>query len=90
MTTMAASNEYIEWHLTPTGWKAGDERDDFEGITTREASTDRVLTIRYSSYMASPHTPLENRLTQTWNCGEQTTIDELLAKFGPSPAGMPD
>ena len=46
--TMAASNEWTEWHLTPRGWEEGSGRLDGVGVTHAEPPTDRVPHISVS------------------------------------------
>lgn len=43
---MAASNEWDEWHLTPSGWVKGTEKTDF-ALNEVPPPKDRVATFKY-------------------------------------------
>lgn len=79
---MSASNEYTEWHLTPSGWKEGTTRVDFKGTTKVVPPPDRVLSVLCRAHMSSMHSPINYTVEEMWNCGDRARINELLKKFG--------
>ena len=68
---MSASNEWEEWHLTPTGWVPGSEQIDFVGVKQVAPPSDRVLTNGYHEKQSSTFSKLD-RYTGKWNGAVQT------------------
>ena len=82
---MSASNEWIEWHLTPSGWKKGSYLLDFNKPVIVEPPKDRVLTCEYKEYMSSGFSKLETSVTEEWRSKDEKVIQDLLKKFGECP-----
>ena len=79
---MSATNEWTEWHLTPSGWVRGTEREDFVGLTERPTPDDRVLTMKYTSYSSSIYQPVESTWTELWRSPDEDEVNLLLEQFG--------
>jgi hypothetical protein len=84
-----ASNEWQEYHLTPRGWVSGSHREDSVGVTNVEAPPDRVLTTRYTEYLGTMFGGKWKRDSEEmWRSPDETSIEELLQKFGPAPESL--
>jgi hypothetical protein len=82
---MSASKEYTEWHLTPQGWIAGTNRDDFKGTNVIEVPFDRVLTCKYLEEISNGHTPLHISADEIWSSGLADEILRLKKLHGECP-----
>jgi hypothetical protein len=85
---MSASNEWVERHLTPSGWTKGSCHLDFGKAVIVEPPKDRVLTCEYKEYMSSVYSKLETSITEEWRSKDEKIIQELLKKFGECPTGF--
>lgn len=81
---MAASREWTQWHLTPSGWIAGTSKLDFVGEEQRPTPNDRVKTCLYREEMSSPFSKLNSSVETVW-VGDASTAEKLEAEFGPCP-----
>ncbi len=84
---MSASHEWQEYHLTPSGWVQGNAKWDFQEVEERPVPADRVLTRRRTEHLSSSFSKLQRDTSDVWTGTDQKKIEELLAKFGPGPAG---
>ncbi len=82
---MPASNEYIKWHLTPSGWVKGSYHLDFNEPVSIDPPKDRVLTCTYKEFMSSGFSKLETSVVEEWSSRDKEKIQELLSKFGECP-----
>ena len=82
---MSASNEWIEFHLTPTGWVGGDSKNDFSPQVCKEIPADRVLTVRWEEYLANPCANMQRGYRAVWQSQVQNIIEELQTTFGKVP-----
>ena len=82
---MSASNEWMEWHLTPAGWVAGSAKLDFKKLIERETPQDRVLTCKYREHMSSSFSQVTKIVVPLWNCGDRSRVGSLLQQHGPCP-----
>lgn len=85
---MAASDEWTEWHLTASGWVRGSIRRDGSGLESKEAPSDRVLTIRYQEYFGSGMSPMKEYTTELYRSENNDHILRLIKKFGESPKSL--
>ena len=85
---MALSNEWTEWHLTPTGWKGGKCKTDFAATTNtdKETPADRVLTVKFSDYRSSMYSKPDQEHTELWRSDDSKVVEALLKEFGPAPS----
>ena len=60
---MSASNEWAEWHLTPTGWVIGSQNSDSQETQVVSPPVNRVLTCNYKEYMSSGVSKLETKVS---------------------------
>ena len=81
---MSASNESMEWHLTPRGWEEGTFKHDF-GTIERETPKDRVATAFYQEKMSSAYSPIKESSGYVWQSDDKETVNSLREKFGPPP-----
>jgi hypothetical protein len=82
---VSASNEWQEYHLTPTGWVEGSEKIDFVGVREAPIPAHRVLTVRSVEYMSSGFSPLRSYWEETWRSDDSSAVQKLVAKFGERP-----
>jgi hypothetical protein len=82
---MSASNEWTDWHLTPTGWKRGSEKEDGGGVTKKPVPEDCVLTVRHKEYLSSSFSKLEKTDETSWTGPDERIILELITEFGEAP-----
>lgn len=80
---MAASNEWTEWHLSPTGWKEGDHKRD-NGMQSKPPPIDRALTKRWVE-KCNGYGPVNGKIEETWRSQDLQLVERLLMKFGPAP-----
>jgi len=79
---MAASSEWEEVHLTPSGWVDGSYKHDFQGVTEVPMPVDAVLTVRRRVHVASTFSAPDISEDETAHSGDAALIAELKAKFG--------
>ncbi len=84
---MSASDEWTEWHLTPTGWVRGTEKEDFRKIE-REPPPDRVKTVVYRQYLSSPFSRMDETHKVEWSSRDNAEITSFEAEFGPAPRNL--
>jgi hypothetical protein len=84
---MSLSNEWTEWHLTPTGWVRGTEKEDFRTVD-REPPPDRVKTVVWHDRLSSRWSKPERWHDETWSSSDKAAISDLVAKFGPPPDSL--
>lgn len=85
---MAISRQWIEWHLTPSGWVSGSSRRDGEGNVWRDEPGDRVITFVYQQQIDKAHPQPHATVQESWRSkGAEAgdTIERLLAEHGPCP-----
>jgi len=87
---VAASNEWTEWHLTPSGWVAGSSKIDFQGVKTVEAPEDRYVTVKYSEYMSSAYSDVKKESRIVWESDDRDLIRELQKQHGECPDSICD
>lgn len=80
---MAASNEWDEWHLTPSGWVKGTEKTDF-ALNEVPPPKDRVATFKYQEYISSVHSRMHITWEEMWSETRAETA-LLIKKFGRYP-----
>ncbi len=85
---MSASEEWVEWHLTPSGWIKGSIHLDFNKTEVVDVPRDRVLTCMYKEYMSSGFSKLKTSVKEEWKSENEEVIQELLKKFGSCPKGF--
>ncbi len=79
-------NEWIEWHLTPRGWKPGNEKREFPPYQKEvEAPSDRVLTCRYHQGVAINSIWIQKYTSRIWEIADKNVVDEMIDKFGDCP-----
>jgi len=76
------SNEWVEWNLTPNGWKRGSEKYDF-GFNKKEIPLENVLTLRIHKIM-NPNNDWE-RVDTEWESDNTALVETLKEKFGDRP-----
>lgn len=83
---MAASNEWTEYHLTPTGWIEGNCQTDFK-YTEKPIPADRVATYTHSQYVSSVFSKCDFNTEQDWRSPDASDayIKTLTDKFGTCP-----
>jgi hypothetical protein len=81
---MAASNEWWEYHLTPSGWTDGTEKTDF-AYTEVTPPLDRVLTIKHTQYIASSHSRMDESIGVLFGSLDEPTVKRLQAEYGEWP-----
>jgi hypothetical protein len=84
---MSASNEWTEWHLTPSGWVVGTEKEDFRKIE-RDPPADRVKTVRWHDYLSSGFSKPHRYHSDVWSSEDKDAIARLEAQFGPAPGRL--
>lgn len=84
---MSASDEWTEWHLTPTGWQRGTEKEDFRR-TDREPPEDRVLTVRWSEHLGHHFGAMHRAHEETWRSPDAERVATLLTEFGEALANL--
>jgi hypothetical protein len=84
---MCASNEWQDYHLTPTGWVEGSEKVDFSGIHEKPIPADRVLTVRWVDNQSSAFSKADRYWKETWRSSDSAAVSALVAKFGERPSG---
>lgn len=82
---MSASNEWTEWHLTPSGWEKGSCKLDFTGTTTKKAPKERVITYQYSEYQSSGFGKVDRGHSILWSSDNKELIDSLTLDYGECP-----
>lgn len=80
---MAASNEWDEWHLTPTGWVQGTEKTDF-AYKEVDPPVDRVATYIYQEYVGSVHSGTHISWEEIW-VKPGAALAEIKEQFGSYP-----
>jgi hypothetical protein len=76
--------EWMDWHLTPRGWKPGSFKANGEEVTG-EAPTDRVQTVRFHERHSSPHRQSDGWTEIVWESEDEKLICELHLTYGPPP-----
>jgi hypothetical protein len=87
-STMSASDEWAEWHLTPRGWEPGDVKLDVVGVEKGPLPADRVLTCCYNEHMGSAFSKLRKSVSEKWRSEDTTAVSALLRKFGNCPESL--
>lgn len=83
---MSLSNEWTYWHLTPTGWKIGDQKKDFKDLMSIPPPRDTVLTCKYRVYQSCSFKEEENECIEiSRDMNQMSLIDLLLKQFGNCP-----
>lgn len=82
---MSASNEWTEWHLTPTGWVIGSQKNDFQDTIIVTPPTNRVLTCKYKEYLSSSFSKLETGISIIWESDDKDSLNASKRKFGKCP-----
>ena len=82
---MSASNEWWEYHLTPTGWIEGSEKLDFGEEKTKPVPADRVLTVRFKYYQSFSLASPECSIKVKWEHADKELIKKLKKQFGNAP-----
>jgi hypothetical protein len=77
---MAECNEYFDYHLTPTGWVNGSSRINMEKIV--EVPKDRLLSIRYTSYMRSSWSGSQDAVQLLYGDYNDPMVQKLRDKYG--------
>jgi len=80
---MAASREWTEWHLTPSGWVAGNTKLDGP-YRERPTPADRVKTCEYREELSSIYSTNERTVRLLWE-GDSEQAAALEAMYGPCP-----
>jgi len=81
----SASKERAEWHLIPTGWIRGSQRVDYQGTSTLDPPTDRVLTCKYGQYLFSSFSSLDKDVSILWQSDDKDKIACLIGQYGDCP-----
>lgn len=84
---MAASDEWTDWHLTPSGWERGSEKEDFNS-TERPTPLDRVCTYRWREYLSSTFSTMDRKLELLWETDDKSALQSLKQKFGDAPKNL--
>lgn len=82
---MSASDEWTEWHLTPQGWLAANNRVDFVGTKLKPDPDGSVAVFRYSEYLGSMLGRMRREVHLVRSSGSKEEIEVLTKKFGPCP-----
>jgi hypothetical protein len=80
---MTLSDEWTEWHLTPSGWVSGTR--DSAGLHPKQPPMDRVLTMLWRQNVASRGAEHDNESTELWRTTNNASVQKLLQKFGNPP-----
>lgn len=81
---MSASNEWTEYHLTPSGWTTGTQKTDF-GRTDRDDPTDRVQTVRVRDFLSSGFSKVEHTREVVWESADKVSVADLIKQHGEAP-----
>lgn len=81
---MAASDEWTDWHLTPSGWVKGSQETDYS-TTEKVTPEDAVLTMRWHVYQGSAHGRTQRYHEETWAVADRSLIDKLQSQHGEAP-----
>lgn len=79
---IAASNEWIEYHLTPRGWEEGSRKDDGQPIKERPIPPDRVKSAKDIEYQAHGLADVEQSIEITFRSDDRAQVQALTEKFG--------
>lgn len=82
---MSASDEWTEYHLTPSGWVEGSTRVDFAGVKQKPAPPDRVRTCRWRELLSSGYGPMHKSLIDEWESEDKAAVKALTDQYGPCP-----
>ena len=82
---MSLSNEWWEYHLTPSGWQEGSEKLDFAAVKDRPPPTERVLTLKFRDRQSCYYAPVERWYEIVWRHKDKEKIDALVEEFGELP-----
>jgi len=82
---MSLTNEWFEYHLTPSGWIDGSEKLDFVGIKEVAIPDDRVLTIRCHEHQSCSFAKAKFWREDVWRSNDSIQVKTLVEKFGVSP-----
>ncbi|ENV4253358.1 TPA: hypothetical protein ACMD0P_004472 [Vibrio parahaemolyticus] len=77
-------SEWVEWHLTGSGWEKGATKYDGEPMSRKEPPSNRFLTCCYSEKSHTGSIAVERSVDVSWTSG-LPEIDDLKAKFGECP-----
>ncbi len=81
---MAASDEWTEWYLTPTGWVSGEWKSDFKASGPVLPPAGWVKKCRVFDYWGSVYGGHSSG-TEVLAVRDAAAADELEARFGPCP-----
>ncbi len=84
---MAASNEYTDWHLVPTGWVQGTTLRDSGNVQAKKVPADCVMIARWKE-TCNGYGPVYGSSEILWASQDTEKIDLLIGKFGPSPKSL--
>jgi hypothetical protein len=85
---MAASDEWQEQHLTPSGWILGSGKYDFEGKEERPTPPDTVLTVRRHVYVGAIGARANVDESRFERSNDKELIRALLEKYGQARFGV--
>jgi len=77
---MAASNEWFEYHLTKKGWVSGSAKLD-SGLEEVKPPKNRILTRRYSEYLAATYAPFKTWCNDMWEIDDKEKVNKYLKKY---------
>lgn len=86
---MAASSEWVEWHLTPKGWIKGSTKCEFGPIQRVKEPEDRIQTCVFSEKTHTGSQGLDREVTEIWsNQGDLDQVVIFTEKFGECPTRL--
>lgn len=81
---MGLSKEWTEWHLTASGWIAGDQKTDFAS-QQKDTPDGTVLSVRYSEFQVYERGPLKVETQEQWRSPDAEIVSRLVGQFGDPP-----
>lgn len=79
---------WVEWHLTPCGWRSGTEKTDFGSVYTVEPPPSRVLTCRCDEEEDTGTNQTRDTVTVLWESPDKEKVDFLKRRFGDCPTKL--
>lgn len=86
---MSLSDEWCEWHLTPSGWEKGTLKLDHTPSPNpipRPASA--VATWRYEEHQSSSFSQMTRETWKIWHNGNAVQIGQLMKQWGDCPESL--
>ena len=77
---MSSSEEWTDWHLTPSGWQMGSQKLDNGTVNESPPPPDRVQTVREYQSVSRWHSQTSSGIT--WETQDKEALERLCKKHG--------